>query len=156
MRDFFGEKMTNRKTFSRSESFPARLSPFSASAFEPPTAHTRLCICAASVRSPWTVSAAFCRGESVQIVERAEQKVERASRKGLKRVGLEPLIAVVLLMVFTLSIAAIIINWTGTSVKEKREASEIQTTQLNECIGISADIIKVYAGGDKISKIGGI
>ena len=70
------------------------------------------------------------------------------------RKGLEPIIAVMILLVLTLAISTIIIGWAGNITKEKKEVFDKQATELDECAGAAVAIQKIYADANgNISKV---
>jgi len=72
----------------------------------------------------------------------------------MRRKGLEPLIAVVLLVVFTLTIATIIINNVSPFTKMHVEVSGNQAEEIASCVGSSIEIVEAYANSSgKVSKV---
>ncbi|MCK5062702.1 MAG: hypothetical protein KAR23_02130, partial [Candidatus Aenigmarchaeota archaeon] len=61
-----------------------------------------------------------------------------------KKKGLSPLIAAVLLIVFTIGIATIIMSWINTYTKDTTSEASQNTQDLIDCASTNMDIQDVY------------
>ena len=62
----------------------------------------------------------------------------------MKRKGISPLIAVVLLVVFTVAIATIIMSWARTYTKRTSGTIDVSSEEMLSCTDVSVEIEDVY------------
>ncbi|MCK5594241.1 MAG: hypothetical protein KAI18_03295 [Candidatus Aenigmarchaeota archaeon] len=73
--------------------------------------------------------------------------------KQSKKKGLSPLIATVLLVVFTIGIATIIISWMNTYTKDATLDANADTQSMLDCTNTNIDIDKVYILSENSVKV---
>ncbi len=64
--------------------------------------------------------------------------------KGTRRKGVSPLIAAVLLIVFTIGVATIVMSWVNEYTKDTTEKASENTDQMMDCANTNIDIKDVY------------
>ncbi|MBW6462349.1 MAG: hypothetical protein K0B07_04855 [DPANN group archaeon] len=70
-----------------------------------------------------------------------------------KKKGLSPLIATILLIVFTIGIATIIISWMNTYTKDATLDANTNTQSMLDCTNTNIDIDKVYILSENSVKV---
>jgi flagellin-like protein len=73
----------------------------------------------------------------------------RTTRSGRK--GVSPLIAAVLLIAFTMAVAAILTAWVTTFTQEQTGAVENQSDQVIECSGGVIDVLDSDSNGNQLN-----
>ncbi len=75
----------------------------------------------------------------------------------MKKKGISPLISVVLLVVFTIAIATMVMNWTKGYTRDTTETMDESSEELLDCSKVSVKITDVFitlnSGGDNATRV---